>query len=134
MKLHHRAKRATVKSRRIFSRQSASTSKREQVLEYLNEKLKEKDQTGEVVTVITYNSTDRRFACFGQRIKDGAVWSVMNGSIGHTVAYPNWDRLSKWQKGLFIPLSAFEPGQAGWVALIGTAPPGDSPHQVIPFG
>jgi len=134
MKIRHHAKRIIERSRKVFLRQAASGGKREQILSYLNQKLSEKDKSGEVLTIITYNSVERRFACFGERIKDGSIWSVMNGSTGHRVSYPNWERLRKWQHGLFIPLSAFEPGQAGWVALIGTAPPGESRHETIPFG
>lgn len=134
MKVRHHV--LNTKSRKNFRPlpQRAIDGKRAQAIKYLEQKLSEAGFKGEVVAIITYNQLGRHLSCFGRRLDEGAIFRVMNSSTRNRIRYPEWHHLSKWTKGLFVPLPAFEPKQTGWVALIGTAPPGDTEFETIPFG
>ncbi len=132
MEIKHRAPRMVgVKKKKIRTLPENTTTL---ALTYLNRKLDEKGKNGKVVTVLTYNEASRRIACYGEKIDDGRIFSVLNLNTTRRISHPHWHRLCHWSQGFFIPLSAFLKKETlDWVALVGIGISHDTDLEVIPF-
>ncbi|MCX6713527.1 MAG: hypothetical protein NTV48_00250 [Candidatus Vogelbacteria bacterium] len=137
MKITHRTPpgAGSIKKRILLLRQQVDDGETElTALNYLNNKLKEVEKNGKVVTVLTYNEARRRVACYGQRINAERIFFVLNMSTGKRISYPNWRQLEHWGRGYLVKLSAFTGKKsADWVALVGIGIAANSDREVFPF-
>lgn len=117
----------------------AQREKREKIMAYLDEKLKEAGINGIVSSIIRLNQKSKAICCYGHQIKADALFVRLNPSIGiNATKYPPTHdlQIDQCHSGFFVPLSKFENcDRKSWVALI-NIPLSDeelNEAEIIPF-
>lgn len=110
-------------ARHLHHESPHQTSQRHKIMEYLNQQLKDLEEIGEVVTIVTFNRNDKKLCCYGHWIKDDILFAKFHPSIGVTaISHPHFYQLQSWRIGRLVPLQGFGfsgiAGEDRWVALI----------------
>jgi hypothetical protein len=84
---------------------------------YLHGELSKLGLAGKVVSVLVGSPTKIR--CYGEPIKDGAIFNQLNITIGRQhIGYPTASEIRSWTSGYFVPASDFGNEDGQWIALV----------------
>jgi hypothetical protein len=111
--------------------------KREKIMAYLNEKLKEARINGVVISIVCLDQKSKAICCYGHQISADALFVWLNPSIGiNATKYPpiHYLQIDHCRSGFFVPLSKFENyDKKNWVALINIPLSDEELSEAIPF-
>jgi len=101
------------------------SSNRKEVFQYLNEQLENHELTGEVSSILVYDTFRGKINCYGEYLPTSLIYNQLNLTAGTNgsnltgqVTYSSLDSLSSYKEGYFIPMSFFNSDNNNYVALI----------------